>query len=68
MTLSYQENRSPGSHWCTSLSVRLTALELSAGAFYQKGHLWHWGKKHTLYEFGKWDAIQRSWKELERCG
>ena len=30
VTLSYQENRSPGSQWCTSLSVHLTALELSA--------------------------------------
>ena len=68
VTLSYQENRSPGSQWCTSLSVNLTALELSAGAFYQKRHWWHWGTRHTLYEFGKWDAIQRNWKELERCG
>ena len=68
VTLSYQENRSLGSQWCTSLSVRLTVLELSAGLFYQWGHWWHWGTRYTLNEFGKWDAIQRNWTELERCG
>jgi len=65
--LSYRDNRDPGNEWCVDLSVRLTALELSAGLFYQWWHWWHWGTRHTLYEFGKWDAIQRNWKELERC-
>lgn len=69
VALSYQEGRSPGKKWCMELSARLTALELSAGIFYQLRHWWHgWGERHTLYEFGKWSAYNRNWELWEKCG
>lgn len=69
VVLSYRDNLYPGNKWCVGLSVRLTALELSAGLFYQWWDFWgwHWDKRHTLYEFGEWDTLSRSRKELERC-
>lgn len=68
LTLSYQATRSSGEKWCLDLSVRLTALELRAGIFYQWSHLFSWGPWHTLYEFGRWAAINKNWKELAICG
>lgn len=69
VTLSYQAARSPGKKWCVNLSARLTALELSAGIFYQWWDWWgwDWGTRHILYEFGRWSAINRNWKVIERC-
>ena len=69
VTLSYQATRSSGEKWCLDLSVRLTALELRAGIFYQRRGWWfRWGTRHTLYEFGRWAAINRNWQELAICG
>ena len=68
LTLSYQATRSSGEKWCLDLSVRLTALELRAGIFYQWSHLLSWGPWHTLYEFGRWAAINKNWHELAICG
>ena len=70
VTLSYQEARYPGKRWCVDLSARLNALELSAGIFYQwwDWWWWDWGTRHTLYEFGKWSALDKNWKVLGRCG
>ena len=67
VTLSYQAARSSGSQWCVNLSTRLTALKLSGRLFYQWRHWWKWGTRHTIYQFGKWDAIVRDWEELDRC-
>ena len=69
VTLSYQATRSSGKKWCMDRSVRLTALELSAGIFYQWRSWWFgWGRRHTLYEFGRLSAINRNWKLLSKCG
>ena len=69
VTLSYQATRSSGEKWCLDLSVRLTALELRAGIFYQWRTWWFgWGRRRTLYEFGRWSAINRSWEVLAECG
>ena len=68
VTLSYQATRSSGEKWCLDLSVRLTALELRAGIFYQWSHWFSWGPWHTLYEFGRWAAIKKNWHELAICG
>ena len=69
VTLSYQATRSSREKWCLDLSVRLTALELSAGIFYQwRGWWFGWGTRHTLYEFGRWAAINKNWHELASCG
>ena len=69
VTLSYQANRSPGKKWCLDLSTRLTALEFNATIFYEWGDLWFgWGTRHTLYEFGRWAAINRNLRLLTSCG
>jgi len=69
VTLSYQATRSSGEKWCLDLSTRFTALEFSAGIFYQwRGWWFRWGTRHTLYEFGRWAAIHRNWRLLASCG
>ncbi|XP_067045179.1 uncharacterized skeletal organic matrix protein 1-like [Acropora muricata] len=69
VALSYQATRSSGEKWCLDLSVRLTALELRAGIFYQRRGWWfRWGTRHTLYEFGRWAAINKNWQQLAICG
>lgn len=68
LTLSYCE-----CEWCLRLSSRLTALKLSADIFYQwRKWSWskwkfYWGKRKTIYKFGKWSAIKKNWKLLEQC-
>lgn len=70
VTLSYEARRVLGKQWCVALNARLTALELSAGIFYQwwSWWWWDWGDRNTLYEFGKWSAINRDWQVIDRCG
>ena len=68
VTLSYEATRSPKKEWCLELSVRLTALELRAGIFYQWRNWFEWGRRHTLHEFERRSAINRNWKELTKCG
>ncbi|KAJ7389124.1 hypothetical protein OS493_033446 [Desmophyllum pertusum] len=69
VTLSYQAGRSRGKKWCVALSSRLTALELSAGIFYQWWDWWDWdwGKRRTIKKFGKSKAIEKDWQVLSRC-
>lgn len=68
VALSYQATRSSGEKWCLDLSVRLTALELRAGIFYQRRGRWfRWGTRHTLYEFGRWAVINKNWQQLAIC-
>ena len=69
LTLSYQEVRSPGRKWCLKLSARTTALELSAGIFYQWCDFWwrKWGTRHKLHEFAKWSALKKNWNVLNKC-
>ena len=67
LTLSYCDCK-----WCLRLFARLTALKLSAGIFYRwRKWSWkkglYWGEKKILHEFGKWDAIEKNWKLLEKC-
>lgn len=70
VTLSYQEGRTPGKKWCVALSARLTALEVTAGIFYEWWNWWwwDWGERNILYEFGTWAAIRSDWQVLSRCG
>ena len=69
VTLSYQATRSSREKWCLDMSARLTALELRAGIFYQWRTWWfRWGRRRTLYEFGRWAAINRNWGLLAICG
>lgn len=70
VTLSYEASRVSGKQWCVALNARLTALELSAGIFYQwwSWWWWDWGDRNTLYEFGKWSAINSDWQVIYRCG
>ena len=69
VTLSYQAGRSREKKWCVALSSRLTALELSAGIFYQWWDWWDWdwGKRRTIKKFGKSKAIEKDWQVLSRC-
>ena len=67
VTLSYEATRSSGQKLCLERSVRLTALELGAGIFYQLKNGAKWGPRHTLYQFGRWAAIYRNWQLQSIC-
>jgi len=67
LTLSYYEGK-----WCLTLNARLTALELSAGIFYQwRKFSWrrlsYWAEKKILYEFETRAAINEFWTLPEKC-
>lgn len=65
LKFSFRQDRSPGKKWGLTLHAKMTALELSAGIFYQwkrcQFSWWtvscQWGDVGVLYEFGKWSAF-----------
>lgn len=68
LKFSFRIDRPVGKRWGLTLHTRMTALELSAGIFYQwlkcqlSWYTWSyscdWGDMGILYEFGKWSALQ----------
>ena len=69
MTLSLQVH--PYNQWCATASADLTALRLTALAYYQL--CWPWpfrgcGSRNTLFRLGSWTAIRWNRKLIERCG
>lgn len=54
--LSYSERR-----LCLTPSVKLTALELTAGTFYKP----LWGPRRAVHEFGSWSALNKVWNANE---
>ena len=67
LKFSFRVDRKPGEKWGLTLHTRMTALELSAGIFYQWRKwtcFWwfacsdNWGARNTFYEFGKWNALK----------
>ena len=55
------------SRWCTTVSAELTAMELTAGLYYQWCGIFGCGRRNNLLTFGTWAAIRRNWKLIERC-
>ena len=67
VTLSLQVY--PSESWCTTISADMTALELSAGLYYQWCYIIACGSRKTIDRFGKLDAISRDWELMPtRCG
>ena len=66
LKFSFRVDREPGEKWGLTLHARMTALELSAGIFYQWRKItcswwtcsFSWGDVKTFYEFGKWTAFK----------
>jgi len=66
VTLSLQVN--PSESWCVTMSADLTALELSAGLYYQWCYIIACGSRKTIKRLGTFDAISKNWELMPtRC-